>query len=429
MSEPTETARRLDKPAWWILFVLVMAFATWIRVTEPPARKRSADESTYVVYATRMARDPLHGPRDLVALYNSSAKYWIYPFPLRIGYLYLIAGVMNLVHCGATQAGVVLSTASSILELALVAGFGLRFFNRWTVVAALALLSVSPQDLAMARRVWADGVAACGAMMFIWICAEISVRPRARLWFAALWLWGGCFLLLKESGGFFFGFCVLGLAAESWRQTGSWKRPAAIFAGALVTAICSFSVMAIACGGLGPALDAARHTGTAALGNPYGIYYQSGPWYSYAIGLWILSPFTAFCCAVGLIALIRPTDRLGEVLALDPSQRTIALGLGGLILLVIITATIPSTLKSIRYLSFVFGPWYLMAALGLTYMMIRLRNAFGVRAALPLTAVCLCVILISCWSDYSLYRDLIIRRAIPDLSIRMVATSPFEPSL
>jgi hypothetical protein len=423
------SVRKLDKAVWWFLFVAVMAFAVWIRVFNPPAPRMSGDEAMYVAYATKIVQDPLHGPRDLVARYNSAARYWVYPFPLRIGYLYLIAGVMKLVGCGAARAGVILSTASSILEFACVAGFGLRFFNRWTVLAALALLSVSPQDLAMARRVWADGVAACGAMMFIWICAEISVRPRARLWFAALWLWGGFFLLLKESGGFFFGFCLLGLAVESWRQTRSWKRPAAIFTGALATAVCSFSVMALACGGLGPALDAARHTGSAALVNPYGINYQSGPWYSYAIGLWVLSPFTAFCCAVGLVALIRPRNPLGEVLALDQSQRDIALGLGGLILLVIITATLPSTLKSIRYLSFIFGPWYLMAALGLTYLMVRARNAFGASAALPLTAVFLSVIVFSCWSDYWLYRDLFIRRAIPDLAIRLVATSPFEPGL
>jgi hypothetical protein len=423
MSGPLD---KLETPAWVVLFVAVFSFAAWLRITNPPVAARSPDERCYMNYARLAVEQPLTSPRDMVSRYNRNPADWTYPIPLRIGYTYLLASVIDLFRLTPERAGVAVSTGSSILEFAMVALFGLRFFNRWTVLAALALLSVCPQDLAVARRVLGDGASGCAAMIFLWLCAEISIRPRARLWYTALWLVGAFLLLLKESGVFFLGFCVLGLAVQSWRRSRSWKPAAWIFAGAALTGICSFALMAVLCGGTAAALDTVRHSAQAAPANPYGALYQSGPWYSFPLGLWVLSPLTASGCGVGLIALILPRDSLGDVLSLDRRQRDFALGIGALIVLVLIAATLPPALKNLRYISFIVGPWYLMAALGWTYITVRLTNALGPRARAPVLALAACVLLLSCWSDFSRYCDLFLSRAVPDLNIRQVVESPFE---
>ncbi len=89
-----------------------------------------------------------------------------------------------------------------------------------------------------------------------------------------------------------------------------------------------------------------------------------------------------------------------------------------MIVLVIATATFPAELKNLRYISFIVGPWYLMAALGLSYIATRAR-----RAAIPVIAA---AVLLSCWSDYSRYRELFVWREWPDLDIRHIVSSPFD---
>ena len=379
-------------------------------------------------YATRVVAEPIAAPGELVRLYNSAPGNWIYPVPLRIGHYYLIAGIMKVFGASAEQAGVALSTSCSIVQLVMVALFGLRFFDRWTALTAVALLSVSPHDLAMARRVWGDGVSGCLAMVFFWLCAEIAVRPRARLLFLPLGICAALFLLIKETGGFFFGFCILGLLIQSKRQNQHWTRAAWIVAGAGAAAVCSFAIMAWLCGGVPAAFETIRHNGESTPGNAYAVLYQNGPWYSFPLGLWILSPLTAFGCVVGLIALILPGDSLGRVLQLTETQRTMTWGLAGIILIVIVAATLPPDLKNLRYISFIVGPWHLMAAVGLSYTLERIRNSLGSHAAVPVIGLAIVLVFFSCWADYSRFRDIFVQRAVVDLDIRHMVTSPVSLS-
>jgi hypothetical protein len=278
-------------------------------------------------------------------------------------------------------------------------------------------------------------------MVILWLCAEISVRPRAtKLWFAALWICSFCFLLLKETGAVFFGLCVLGLMIQSWRRHHSWKPVASILAGAAVAAICSFDVMAMLCGGVSAALETVRHSAQAAPGNVYGLTYQTGPWYSFPLGLWVLSPLTAIGCAIALSALLLPGKKLANALSITAEQRDILLGLAVLIILVIVAATLPPAHKNLRYISFIFGPLDLIAAVGLTYALTRLRDILSRRAALSANPCAIgamgamgamgasILLLYSCWSDYSLYRDICIRHPLLDLNIRQLVGSRFAHS-
>jgi hypothetical protein len=173
-------------------------------------------------------------------------------------------------------------------------------------------------------------------------------------------------------------------------------------------------------------LETIRHNAQSTAGNVYATVFQNGPWYSFPIGLWVLSPLSAFGAALGLVALIRRRDSLGDVLSLTKNQRMIATGMGALIVLVIAMATVPAQLKNLRYISFILGPWYLMAGLGLSYLVAGLRKLLGERATVPVMGVAVLVVVASCWSDYSGYRELFLRRGAMDLNIRQVVTFPFE---
>jgi len=429
------TLAKWDKPLWLLLFAAVCAVALWLRIANPPVTARSPDEKYYMYYAEKVLAAPLTAPRDFVIAYNKSSKNWTYPIPLRVAYYYSIAAIMALFRVDAEHAGVALSTSASILQFILVGAFGLRFFGRWPTLIALTLLAVSPPDLAMARRVWGDGVSGSIAMLLVWLCAEIFTHPRARLWYTAFWLSSIYFLLVKESGGIFYGLCVIALALHSWRQHQAWSPVIRILAAAIVTAAFAFTIMAFLCGGISPALETVHHSAQAAPTNIYGALYQNGPWYSFPLGLWMLSPQTAFGAAIALFYMLLPGNALATILSLNRSQRTIAAALGILIILIIVAATVPPALKNLRYISFIYGPFYLLAALGLTAIVTVACNSLAspppVRylPAIPiplfLATVALGLILVA-QSDYSRFCQLFVNSDIKDLNIRQIVTYPFE---
>jgi hypothetical protein len=419
-----------DKPLWLVLFAVVCAIALWLRIANPAVTARSPDERYYMYYATKVVDSPLHAPRDFVIAYNKSPKNWIYPIPLRVAYYYSIAAIMKLFRLPAEQAGVALSTAASILQFLLIAVFGLRFFGRWPALVTLTFLTASPQDLAMARRVWGDGVSGCLAMLLLWLCAEIFTRPRARLWYAAFWLSSIYFLLVKETGGIFFGLCILALALHSWRQHRSLPKIARLLAASIITAAAAFAIMATLCGGISPALETVHHSAQAAPTNIYGATYQSGPWYSIPLCFSLLCPGPAFASIAALVAILNRCNPLEKVLNLDTSSRAIAIALAAFIILIITAATIPPALKNLRYVSFIFGPFYLVAALGMAYLAQIIATMFAdtqVRRAGRWVLCLLSIIpIISSAYDYQRFQEAFVHSDIKDLNVRQIMTFPFD---
>ena len=110
MSGTGGTFHKWESAIWAILFVGVILFGGWLRITDPTAVKRSPDEKFYGFYASKAIDAPLTAPRILVSGYNSSASNWTFPIPLRIGYYYSIAAIIKLWHVQPEEAGVALST-------------------------------------------------------------------------------------------------------------------------------------------------------------------------------------------------------------------------------------------------------------------------------------------------------------------------------
>ncbi|HEX4085752.1 MAG TPA: glycosyltransferase family 39 protein [Chthoniobacteraceae bacterium] len=403
----------MAKCLWSVLFAAVFLFAAWLRITSPPAPIRTPDEICYANFAGAAVAHPWTAAREQIRIFNSHPAQWNYPVPDRVAYYYSVAAVNALFHRPVMQSGVTLSTAASIVQLALVGLVGLRFFGRPAALAAMAMLSVCPQDLTMARRNWADGSCGCFAMLLLWLCMEIASRRRAWPWWTAFWICGAYFMLLKEACGFYFSFCVAGLAIHAWMRDHSWKPVVRIGAGGLLAAGLSFAFLAWLCGGLSPIAEAVRHVAQFQALGEYARQHQNGPWYSLPLGLWILSPLAAAGCAAAFAALI-----LGGKLP----RRELVIGMGALILLTLTLASLRMGLKNLRYVAFITGPWYLMAGLGLTWLAGLPRKTTG-----SIAAACFLTILVaaSCWSDFRRFQEYFIHRDIQDLDIHNIATAPF----
>src|SRR6476660_6914127 len=87
---------RLVTAFWLCLFVVVTIAAITLRLSNREVASRSPDEEVYIYYATRVAGSGIEGSRALVESYNRDVRLWTYPSPIRLGYIYLVAGVMKL---------------------------------------------------------------------------------------------------------------------------------------------------------------------------------------------------------------------------------------------------------------------------------------------------------------------------------------------
>ena len=411
-----------ERPLWNCLFAAVCVLALWLRLTNPPVTKRSPDEHYYTYYAEQVLHAPLEAPRNLVSRYNHASGSWTYPIPLRVAHYYSVAGIMAIFRIGAEPAGVALSTACSILQFACVAVVGLRLFGRWPTLCALAMLTVSPEDLAMARRDWGDSVSAAVAMLLILLGVEIIRRPRPTAWFVAFCVAGTYLVLVKETGGIFFGLCVLGLAIHSWLMHRSWRRLAAIGLYAILSAACAFLIMTTLCGGVSAALETIHHSAQAVSASTFGIMYQEGPWYSIVQALFCLSPISVLFAGVAAASCLfsRKANQIEEVLSFDRRNRYVGIALAAIVVLIIAAITMAPALKNLRYISFVLGPFYLLAGLGLAYLPALLLRSRQRRFFLPVALLFAAGLTISCALDYLQFRHVFVQSNVNDLDIRQI---------
>jgi hypothetical protein len=136
---------------------------------------RSPDEKLYAYQAETISRQGIAGVKTLVMEHNMRKELWIYPPPIRVGYLLPYAALMKLARSADVKIGSYISFFSSCLSLLLLVLIGLKFFNRWAVLYAVLFMSVSPVDLAIARKSWQDAAVGCAGLVLIYMLRD---NPR-----------------------------------------------------------------------------------------------------------------------------------------------------------------------------------------------------------------------------------------------------------
>jgi hypothetical protein len=235
--------------------------------------------------------------------YDTFTLMWPYPPPFVSGTWCLVAEDHEGDVPGQPRLLTLVSCVSSILTLAAVAWIGLRFFGLWQTFVALLLMSVSPFDLAMARRGWQDSLLGCVALWMMVMCFEIQKGGPRTSSLVPLWILGTYCMLVKESGIVVYGLCFLWLLWIFWFQEKSLKHCLLLALCAAIGMATSVGLMAFASGGLRLTADIIRHNMGSVEHNAYALTYQSGRWTSYAEGLWMLSPLATVLSVLGIVAV------------------------------------------------------------------------------------------------------------------------------
>ncbi len=397
-----------------VLLCALLLTGIVLRFNDLDVKGRSPDEGIYTSQAIIVAQDGIEGTRRLIGEYNADKQSWIYPPPIRIGYTYLLAAIMKAANIFDERAGTYLSTLCSIGALFMLVLLGLRFFNRWVTVVALLLMSVSPMDLAIARRSWQDGVLALAGLILIYCCCELTADPKRKIWYIPFWLIGIWCIIIKESGIIIYGLCVIWLFAVMAFKEKSFIKSALLVVFTLLGISISVLILGHVVGGIPRVLEVLKHVKDAMPTNTYAIDYQTGPWYRILEGLWILTPASFVLCIIGIVKVFSG-DRHAR-------QSIIAKWLIFIILSFLFITIVTPYMQNIRYLSITFVPFYLMCGLGLWHL-ISLWKDFRGGAFYTMIAITVLVLVIISISDYQKFQRIFIKRGIRDISIRLLRES------
>lgn len=402
------------KSILFILFFSVLTIGIGLRIDNlNNITRRSPDEKIYTQQAKAIALEGLEGARLWIQEYNLNKAWWIFPPPTRVGYLWLVAFVMKITNSMDEKVGAYISCAFSIISLLLLIVLGLRFFNPWIALTALLFMSVSPMDLAIARRVWQDAMLGCIGLSLIYFCCEITRNTHKIIWYILFIIIGSYCILIKESAVFIYGLCMLWLLWTLFIKEKSYLQGLLLMIVSAVGASISVLMLAYAVGGITPIIEILRHVKEAMPTNRYAVEYQTGPWYYLLQGFWIISPVNAFLCVFGIV---------GVSLASLPNDKNRS-AIFGIIFFMIafmaITIVTPYC-QNLRYVSVLFVPFYLISGLGLWYAVsftkvILHKFSFYILIAFVIVRIALAAV-----SDYQNFQKIFLRTGIMDVSIRMI---------
>ncbi len=415
LASQTGWGEALGKAASIVLLCALLLTGIVLRLSDLDIQGRSPDESICASQAAIIARGGIEGSRRLIDEYNSDKRLWIYPAPIKIGYTYLLAATMKVTNIFDERAGTYLSTLCSIGALFMLALFGLRFFNRWVTVVALLLMSVSPMDLAIARRSWQDSVLALAGVLLIYCCCELTTDPKRRIWYIPFWFIGIWCILIKESGIVIYGLCVIWLFAVAIFKEKSFIKTALLGVFTLLGIGVSILILGHVVGGIPRVLEVLKHLKDGMPTNTYAIDYQTGPWYRILEGLWILTPASFALCIIGIIGVFLQDNRA--------RQNIIAKWFIFIILSLLFITIVTPYMQNIRYLSVTFVPFYLICGAGLSYLISLGKDFFKGGAFYAMIAITVLALALVSINDYQKFQRIFINRGIRDISIRLLRES------
>jgi 4-amino-4-deoxy-L-arabinose transferase-like glycosyltransferase len=382
---------------------------------------RSPDETNYTRQANTLLQDGTAGLRGMAAEYQRDPAVRLAGPPTRAGYLWMLAATMRLTGKNDESVGAVLSCAASIGSLFVLTLIGIRFFPPWATLFALLFLVVSPAELELARRTWIDALVGFLGLLLVYVAGEITRDTRRRIWHWLFVLLGSLGILVKEFGPVVFGLCTVWVLWVMLIQRKQFRSGLALMAGVLAGTGVSVAWIANSIGGLTVLVQTVTNWLGAHEANTYAIEFQSGPGYFLLRGFEIISPVAGLFCVIGLTVMLLSRRRPGllRLRAEDGTWEVIgwmALFLLGYLALAMI---LPHWLN-LRYVSLLFGPFYLLAGVGFWYAASVCWNRLGIFQRKIFAAVILLGVGIGAFSDYRRFDRMFVRNGVGDLSIKLV---------
>ena len=382
---------------------------------------RSPDERVYTIQAKVLLQRGQAGLRSLTAEFQQNPTARLYPPPTRLGYLWPLVAAMRLTGGRDERVGAYLSCAASIGSLFILALIGVRFFPFWATFFALLFFAVSPMELAVSRRVWPDALVECLGLSLVYVAAEITRDSTRRTWYLLFAVLGSLGIAVKESGPIGYGFCAVWVLWVLLIERREWVNGAILMACSLAGLAITIAWLGTSVGGLSVFVKIVTSIPSSNAGNYYAINYQSGPGYLLLGALEIMSPVAAVFGLVGLAVLLFSHRKLN--LLHVPAEAANWQVVGWIALFMLAYLALPMILPhwlNLRYISVLFGPFYLIAGLGFWYCAWLCSNQLSIFDRRVFAGLAIAALSINAVADYHRFQMIVVRHALNDLSIKMV---------
>jgi 4-amino-4-deoxy-L-arabinose transferase-like glycosyltransferase len=176
MSRPEALSQ--PERAW---LVAILAFATLSRLWLNDVVEFSpADESVYVDLSKRLAEGGFFATYGAIAReWVNDPSWWIYPNPLRCGYLALTTLAVRLYGSADARALAWLSTIAGVAVVPILFAIARRIAGTRTALLAAAFAACSPIGLAMGRRALQDEVLSAAMLLAFAAIAALDEGERS----------------------------------------------------------------------------------------------------------------------------------------------------------------------------------------------------------------------------------------------------------
>ncbi|MEO6924190.1 MAG: glycosyltransferase family 39 protein, partial [Bryocella sp.] len=235
------------------VFTAVLLLSIALRVMGASSVEvRSPDERTYAMEASTIVDQGTDGLRGIADHFRKDPSMFALPSPVRVGYLYTLAGMMQLTGNKHAEAGAWLSSISSLAALVLLGLLGWRFFSPLTGIAAMLLYAVSPPVMAMARRSWQESFVEMLALLLMLLALEAALR-QSPTWAAAAGVVASFSITVKEIATIHAACIVLLLVIALLRKK-AWTSLGTLTTAIAVTGWICFAWMSHVFGGVSQVL-------------------------------------------------------------------------------------------------------------------------------------------------------------------------------
>ncbi len=384
-------------------------------------KSRSPDELVYTLQAKHLFKGRQAALKSLIAEYQRDAVVRGFPAPTRLGYLVPLATAMGLSGETDEQVGRYLSCAASVGSLFLVGLIGLRFFPLVATLFALLLYAVSPMELAIARRAWTDALLEFLGLALVYLAAEITRSSKRWTWYLLFVVIGSMGIAVKETGVISYGLCAIWILWVLCGERREWANGLIlIFVGALGLGI-AIGWLALSVGGINVLVKVVMSIFTSNAVNAYAVEYQSGPGYLLLWSLAVMSPIAALFSLTGSGVLLLSHRRVKLLHFPEPDADWSVIRWIALLCFAYLAwpMLLPRCLN-LRYISFVFGIYYLIAGVGFWYLWSLSRHRLNGIAWRVIAGFAIVVLSFAAITDYLRFQRLFVRADLQDLAVNMV---------
>ncbi|MDD5679781.1 MAG: hypothetical protein PHI59_00865, partial [Candidatus Omnitrophica bacterium] len=232
---------------------------------------------------------------------------------------------------------------------------------------------------------------------------------------------GSYYISTKESGILIYGLCIAWLLWVLLIEEKAVSKSILLIACSAVGVAITAATLLYIGGGISNILASLQCWVGAIPTNQYAIEYQSGPWYYFLQGFWIVSPVSMLLCFIGIIGTLSANERLQNMDSLFNATHLRAIR--GIVLLLIVVMTIAMAtphFQNLRYVSVLYAPFYLISGLGLWYIISAAKSMRkGSYFHMAITLIVFTLIFMAI-RDYNAFEKIFIRTGIKDVSIKML---------